>query len=96
MIIGGICKVFHEQKGLIMETSMGSNCMFIMNAEEKPTERSSCLQTSTQSVANLWHKRFGHLSDKGMEILKKEEMVVGLTEIESSIKTCEQSLKGKQ
>lgn len=92
----GTCKVYHLEKGFIMRTYMSKNCMFILIAERGAVAEASCLQTTSQDIAHLWHKRFGHLSYKGLETLKKENMVQGLPDIVVPTRVCEECMKGKQ
>jgi hypothetical protein len=66
------CKVFHEEKGLIMSTQMSSNRMYIIYA---PVIVPMCLKTSSMIETKLWHDRYGHLRYKGLNTLVKNEMV---------------------
>lgn len=60
---GKKCKVFHPEKGLILETKMVSNRMFILHAISRPIA-STCFNTITEDIVQLWHCRYGHLSFK--------------------------------
>ena len=46
------CKVFHLEKGLIMETKMASNRMFILHAISQPIA-STCFNTSRKIWCNF-------------------------------------------
>ena len=74
---GKKCKVFHLEKGLIMETKMASNRMFILHAISQPIA-STCFNTITKDMVQLWHCRYGHLSFKGLKTLQQKKMVNGL------------------
>ena len=45
----GKCKVFHSQKGLIMDTKMSSNRMFMLHALSQPIS-STCFNTVTEDI----------------------------------------------
>lgn len=92
LIKDGSCKVYHDEVGLIIHTSMTANRMFVLLAE---TPTTSCLQV-THDETNLWHKRFGHLNHQGLQILSKKQMVEGLPQIEKIDGVCEVCAKGKQ
>ena len=64
----GKCKVFHSQKGLIMDTTMSSNRMFVLHALSQPIS-STCFNTVTEDILQLWHCRYGHLSFQGLKTL---------------------------
>ena len=61
LIQHGKCKIFHPEKGLIMETEMTYNRMFDVLARCPPKEQ-KCLSMMTTDQADLWHCRYGHLS----------------------------------
>ncbi|KAI5408463.1 hypothetical protein KIW84_054341 [Lathyrus oleraceus] len=57
-IKGGMCKVYHPQRGLIMNTRMTVNQLFIVFAFRKPLS-SKCMKVEGGEVENLWHKPMG-------------------------------------
>ncbi|CAL8991704.1 unnamed protein product [Prunus brigantina] len=81
LIKGGVCKIYHPTKGLIIQTVMSVNRMFILLAQT-PTPTNAhperCLHTSPQDLSSLWHRRYGHLSYKGLRTLQNKKMVHGL------------------
>ncbi|CAJ2647424.1 unnamed protein product [Trifolium pratense] len=89
------CKVFHEEKGLIMATHMTMNRMFVIKA---PVIVPHCMNASSDGNdnANLWHQRYGHLSFKGMNVLAHKEMVIGLPKLKQPKEECSNCMKGKQ
>ncbi|KAL8139628.1 LOW QUALITY PROTEIN: hypothetical protein V2J09_005649 [Rumex salicifolius] len=44
----------------------------------------SCLQVADSKLANLWHRRYGHLSHKGLHTLQSKNMVEGLPKFAAS------------
>ncbi|WJZ91107.1 hypothetical protein VitviT2T_010210 [Vitis vinifera] len=89
------CRVYHPEKGLIMQTSMSANRMFILPARvmlKSPT----CFQITLEDNTHLWHCRYGHLSFKGLRTLQYKEMVRGLPQLKASSKVCTDCMVGKQ
>ncbi|KAL6349029.1 hypothetical protein AAG906_033685 [Vitis piasezkii] len=76
-----MCKIFHPNKGLIIQTNMSANRMFIL---------------LTQNLFHLWHRRYGHLSYKGLKTLLYKNMVCGLPQFSTSSVTCTNCINGKQ
>ncbi|CAJ2656475.1 unnamed protein product [Trifolium pratense] len=87
------CKVFHDEKGLIMATTMTFNRMFVIKA---PVIVPQCMKISGADDSTLWHQRYGHLSFKGMNILTQKQMVIGLPKLKESNEKCTNCMKGKQ
>lgn len=50
----GECKVYHSKKGLIMQTAMSTNRMFILLAKVLP-KVPNCFQTTLEDNTHLWH-----------------------------------------
>jgi hypothetical protein len=91
----GKCKIYHKEKGLIMETTMSSNRMFILPVKPQSCV-STCFNTITEDSTQLWHRRFGHLGFKGLKILEQKRMVNGLPQLKTPSKICKDCLAGKQ
>ncbi|KAA8547170.1 hypothetical protein F0562_003621 [Nyssa sinensis] len=77
LIHGELCKIYHLDKGLIIQTAMSENRIFTLlaNTEEK---KEVCFQASAQELYHLWHRRYGYLICKGLNILQTKNMVRGL------------------
>jgi hypothetical protein len=90
----GKCKIFHSEKGLIIETGITHNRMFTIIAHCSPKEQ-QCFSSLTTDQANLWHYRYGHLSWNGLRILQQKSMVKGLPQFKGSQKVCEDCLVGR-
>ncbi|CAJ2671832.1 unnamed protein product [Trifolium pratense] len=87
------CKVFHEERGLIMSTQMSGNRMYVINATVLVP---MCMKTTNEMDSLLWHKRYGHLSYKGLNTLVKKEMVKGLPNLKEDNEVCSDCMTGKQ
>ncbi|KAM1022414.1 hypothetical protein ACFX2K_043716 [Malus domestica] len=79
----GKCKIFHPEKGLIMETEMSCNRMFAVLAR-CPSKEQMCLSLLTTYQSQLWHYRYRHLSWNGLKILQQKKMVDRLPQIKAS------------
>lgn len=94
------CRNYHPSKGLIIQTDMTANRMFIVLSESQPTKKQVkkevCLQATTRDMTQLWHRRYGHLGYKGLKTLQQKGMVRGLPEINETGAVCTDCLKGKQ
>ncbi|KAL6338345.1 hypothetical protein AAG906_018715 [Vitis piasezkii] len=90
-----IPEVYHPEKGLIMQTSMSANRMFILPARVMP-KAPTCFQITLEDNTHLWHCRYGHLSFKGLRTLQYKEMVRGLPQLKASSKVCTDCMVGKQ
>lgn len=72
LIKGGLCKIYHPDKGFIIQTNMSANRMFILLAQSQERfqeSKGTCFHTSSQDLSHLWHRRYGHLSYKGLRTL---------------------------
>lgn len=67
------CRIYHPTKGLIIRSNMTANRLFVLlsNTQQiKKEMKEVCLQATSQSLAYLWHRRYGHLSYKGLKALQ--------------------------
>lgn len=95
LIKTGLCKVFHPRRGLIMQSRMSANRMFVVLASVMP-QTTDCFQTVTEDTAQLWHCRFGHLGFKGLRTLSYNNMVQGLPKLMAPSRVCSDCMVGKQ
>ncbi|RVW84289.1 Retrovirus-related Pol polyprotein from transposon TNT 1-94 [Vitis vinifera] len=95
MIHDGLCKIYHPDKGLIIQTAMSTNRMFTLLAN-KQEKKEVCFQASAQELYHLWHRRYGHLSHKGLNILQTNNMVRGLPHLLPTTLVCIDCLNEKQ
>lgn len=89
------CKVYHPERGVIMKSAMSSNRMFKIVAVSLASG-TTCFNTITEDVGQLWHCRYGHLSFNGLNTLQQKEMVVGLPQLIKPSRVCKDCLNGKQ
>lgn len=94
----GICKIYHDDRGLLVESKMSANRLFMLIDQTSDAERSKqhCFQTVAEDVPKLWHERYGHLSHRGMKMLQSRNMVRGLPAFDEQSFTCSDCLVGKQ
>lgn len=96
LIQNGKCKLHHPRRGLIMQTKMTANRMFVLLASVVLDETPTFLQIATEDSSQLWHRRFGHLSYKGLRTLQYKQMVKGLPLLKTPNKSCTKCFVGKQ
>ena len=90
----GVCGVYHPRRGLIMQSKMSQNRMFVVSAiVTLPTV--NCLQITTKDISSLWHRRYGHLSLSGLKTLFDKKMVTGLPKIDEATEICNDCMTGK-
>ncbi|CAL5326432.1 unnamed protein product [Camellia sinensis] len=95
LIQHGKLKIYHPEKGLIIQSEMTTNRMFVLLANSL-SPKPACLYTSTQDLAHLWHCRYGHLSYKGLRTLQFKKMVHGIPQFKSPSTVCANCMIGKQ
>ncbi|GJZ06778.1 retrovirus-related pol polyprotein from transposon TNT 1-94 [Tanacetum coccineum] len=88
VIQGGVCMVFHPQKGLIITSNMTKNRMFPVNVPLQ-LQNLNCLQVSDDSKTQLWHKRFGHVNHKAIRTMLYKRMVKGLPSVAEKHDVCD-------
>lgn len=75
--------------------SVRSGTKAVVRGAKKDMEMNQ-LMVSVPSMEETWHKRFGHLNQKGLATLAEKEMVKGLPKITKHGVVCEICMKGKQ
>ncbi|KAG6396851.1 hypothetical protein SASPL_143008 [Salvia splendens] len=94
----GVCKLYHPDLGLIMQSRMTANRLFkIMATKYSMVATEECLKTTTMDDLQLWHRRYGHLNYKGLRTLKYQNMVRGIPHLNTEgAEKCVSCLVGKQ
>lgn len=97
----GECKIYHPARGLIIQTQMSANRMFILLAEMDTQTQSqvsapACFKTTSEDQTDVWHRKFGHLNFKGLRTLFYKKMVQGMPSLNASSKICSVCMVGKQ
>ncbi|GAA0170740.1 hypothetical protein LIER_24938 [Lithospermum erythrorhizon] len=93
----GICCIYHQLKGEIIRSKMGSNRMFTVRTEVrgKDEEQGECLQAVRSEISMFLHQRYGHLSFKGLKTLQNKGMVRGLPNFKAQEVTCPDCISRK-
>ena len=77
-----------------MKAHMNSSQLYILKGKTITCEANVVSQgQSTTSSARLWHWRLGHISMKGLEMLEKQDMLMG--DHMESFGFCEDCVLGK-
>ncbi|CAM8898880.1 unnamed protein product [Rhodiola kirilowii] len=80
LIQHGRCSVYHPKKGLIIQTPMTRNRMYIAVAS-LVENASTCFKADVEEETKIWHQRYGHINIRSLKMLKSKEMVIGLPTI---------------
>ncbi|GKB76256.1 putative RNA-directed DNA polymerase [Tanacetum coccineum] len=93
--IGDICLKFDTGMKLVLHNvkhvpDMRLNIISTCLLDEDGYHNSS----DNDDMTELWHKRLGHMSEKGMSILSKKNVLSGVHDI--NLKKCSHCLAGKQ
>lgn len=48
------CRIYHPERGLIVQSEMLANRMFFLLAMSQPS-KAACFHTTTQDMSQLWH-----------------------------------------
>ena len=88
------CMVFNKKNmEMLMTVKMTSNKMFPIKFSEHSI---NAFNVETCDIAWLWHKRYGHLNFGGLDLLHKQNLVVGLPMVQKIEDICESCVYGKQ
>lgn len=71
-----------REKGMIIQTEMTANQMFVLIAMLLP-QKPACFHTTTQDLAHLWHCKYGHLGHKELRTLQYKKMVHGIPQFKA-------------
>lgn len=67
----GMCKIFHPHKGLIIQTKMTVNRMFILVDKmlllSLQSKQKVCFNATSDDLSHLWNCRLGHISNTNLE-----------------------------
>lgn len=83
VIQSGMCQIYHLYRGLIIQTNMTANRMFVLFAQTQD-QSESYFNTIAQDITQLWYRRYTHISYKGLKTLQSKEMVKDLPELPDS------------
>lgn len=89
------CCIIRDKKSnhIIAKVHMAGTKMFPL---EISCIDSHALAANEIDSSRLWHHRYGHLHFKGLQLLKKKDMVIGLPKINLTDNVCEGCAYGKQ
>jgi len=90
-----VCKIYHPTRGLIMQTLMAANRMFVLLAT-MITQPSNYLIASMDDLSDLWHRRYGHVNNKSLKTLESKQLVKGLPQFKATNTACTMCHRGKQ
>ena len=86
------CIIFYPYEKKLLSVKMKSKS-FTINWEN---DAKYAYARVTQSVSDLWHKRFGHYNQRSLVELKKLELVENMPNVSDEAQICEICQQGKQ
>ncbi|KAJ8650452.1 hypothetical protein MRB53_003475 [Persea americana] len=94
--LGNNTKMGVMGKGSVQLLLNGVNHVVAESQAPSQVQSDQCFNTRTQNLFHLWHRRYGHLSYKGLRTLLYKNMVRGLPQLSASSVTCTVCINGKQ
>lgn len=67
-----------------------------MLTAQPQTKKEPCFNATADNVTHLCHRKYAHVSHKGLEMLQSKEMVTGLPKMSNTVVMCTDCVKGKQ
>ena len=87
------CEIFDKKSGEHIVTVLQTpNNLFPLDMK---SFQPAAFSSKSTDDSYLWHLRYGHLNNKGLQLLKQKNMVVGLPEIKTDNAVCEGCIYGK-
>ncbi|KAK0589490.1 hypothetical protein LWI29_015036 [Acer saccharum] len=74
LIKHGLCRIYHPTKGLLIQTAMSANRMFILLAASQPS-KPTCFHTATQDLSHLWHCRVSSSTITKNQTMKQKVVI---------------------
>lgn len=92
VLFDDFCCSIHDKKSgnLLVTIPMAQNKIFPLNVNDVK----NCSLVAKSDDAKLWHLRYRHLNEKGLQLLSKKNMVVGLPKL-GTLSFCEGCVYGK-
>ena len=94
--------IFEKEKAFIMEndgtvilTAKKSNDLYYLEFDESNETAKYTRTTGNDSKIMQWHRKLGHINEKDLVRMAKEELMYGLDVGEGKLDNCETCIKGK-
>ena len=83
-----------DDQGEIVAMASKTGSLYYLNCEPLAKPQINAVSNSANEI--LWHRRFGHLSERSLHKLAKDELVSGLDyDVSKEIDFCESCVNGK-
>ena len=84
-----------DDQGEVVAVASNTGSLYYLNCESL-LDNPQVNATTNPAKENLWHRRFGHLSEGSLRKLTKDELVIGLDyDVSKDIDFCEPCVSGK-
>nr|XP_004488491.1 uncharacterized protein LOC101509666 [Cicer arietinum] len=89
----GEMRLFDDSRRLILKALLSKNRTFKIDIQ---INESKCLVVEVMNEDWLWHKRFGHLNFRSIQMLHNKKIVQGIPKIKMPKELCEECCQAKQ
>lgn len=86
-------RVYNKKGALLMRVQRSANRFYKISLEES---QPACGLSKVEEETWLWHNRLGHVNFWSMELMSREEIVMGILKFLQPKKKCEGCLMSKQ
>lgn len=86
-------KVYKEQEVVLEGVKGQNNNLYVLSGRAQSVEAAVVEKVADKSIAELWHQRLGHISEKRLKELCKSDVLGGLKD--PSLEFCEHCVYGK-
>ena len=91
---GGTMKIVRSALVVLKARKIAPNLFMLMGETYLEAQASIALVGTVEEMMMMWHKRLGHMSEKGLKVLSDRKLLPGLTKV--SLPLCEHCVVSKQ
>lgn len=93
-IENGIMKIVKGTLVVMKAEKVAANLYMLMGETHKEAELAVAVSSSGEESTMLWHRKLGHMTERGLKILSERKLLPGLTKV--SLPFCEHCVISKQ
>lgn len=90
----GIMKIVKGALVVMKAEKLAANLFMLKGETQQEGESSIASSNSTDKLTMLWHRKLGHMSERGLKILAEQKLIPGLKKV--SLPFCEHCVTSKQ
>uniref|UniRef100_A0A2N9HLU0 Uncharacterized protein n=1 Tax=Fagus sylvatica TaxID=28930 RepID=A0A2N9HLU0_FAGSY len=93
-IQNGIMKIVKGALVMMKAEKIAANLYMLKGKTQQEGEASTALASSAEELTMMWHRKLGHMSERGLKILAEQKLLPGLKKV--SLPFCEHCVTSKQ